>query len=317
MENKEDQTLDDVNTQENSPEEVTELDEEMKDEDNQPNDSEEGSDDPGTPGNDEEGSDDSGTPESEQSEDEELVVTIGDEEPEQSEDGNNAPEWVRNIRKQNRQLKKELRDLKKQSESSNDSKPKVELGKKPTLEDHEYDNAKYEDALDSWYQRKIEVDKQNEKLKTEQELLESQWQNTLKDFNNKKEKLKSKAVDYDEAEFNIQESLSASQQGMIVQGAIDPAVVFYALGKNPTKLKEIAEIKDPVKFSFEVSRLETQMKVQGRKKPVVKPEKIVKSSAPGNGMDATLDELRKTAEKTGDYTKVIQYKRSKKGMKNE
>ena len=85
----------------------------------------------------------------------------------------------------------------------------------------------------------------------------------------------------------------------------------YALGKNPKKLAELASIKDPVRFAVAVAKLETQLKVSTRKPPPP-PPKITSGSAPVSGsVDSTLERLRAEAERTGDYTKVIQYKRSK------
>ena len=105
-----------------------------------------------------------------------------------------------------------------------------------------------------------------------------------------------------------QELLSTTQQGIILQGAENPALVIYALGKNPAKLKEMAAITDPVKYAFAVSKLETQLKVTQRKAPP--PERTVQGTGRVSGtVDSTLERLRADAERTGDYTKVVQYRK--------
>ena len=94
----------------------------------------------------------------------------------------------------------------------------------------------------------------------------------------------------------------------MLQGADNPALVIYALGKNPKKAKELAAITDPVKFAFAVAKLESQLKVTNRKAPPP-PEKTMRGTGPGSGaVDSTLERLREEAARTGDMTKVIRYK---------
>ena len=96
----------------------------------------------------------------------------------------------------------------------------------------------------------------------------------------------------------------------MVQGAKNPALVVYAIGKNPAKAKELAAITDPVKFAFAVANLEAQLKVTPRKsKP--EPERVPGgASRPLSGtVDSHLERLYDEARRTGDYTKVTDYKR--------
>ena len=120
-----------------------------------------------------------------------------------------------------------------------------------------------------------------------------------------------KVRDYDFAEDVVQDTLSVMQQGMIVQGAENPALLVYALGKNPKKAKELASITDPVKFAFAVAKLETNLKVTSRKASAKPEKKISGTGRPSGSVDNTLDRLRADAEKTGDYSKVFQYKKQK------
>ncbi|MCY1427445.1 hypothetical protein D9M71_432910 [compost metagenome] len=97
-----------------------------------------------------------------------------------------------------------------------------------------------------------------------------------------------------------------------MQGADNSALVVYALGKNAAKAKELAAIKDPVKFAFAIAKLETQLKVQA-KKSAPAPERTVSGSAPKSGaVDSSLERLREEAAKTGDYSKVTQYRKQQK-----
>lgn len=245
-------------------------------------------------------------PEAEQ--DDEVIVSIGEESPPQEEE-KPAPEWVRDLRKQHRELQKRNRELEAKLNQEPAAPAVQELGKKPTLEDFDYDAEKFEASLANWFERKRQTDEQVAKLQAERDNQAKEWQAKLDGYGKAKAELKVK--DYDEAEAIAQESLNVVQQGVILQGAENPALLVYALGKNPKKAKELASISDPVKFAFAVAKLETQLKVTNRK-AAPPPEKTVQGTGKVSGtVDSTLDRLRADAEKSGDYSKVMAYKRQK------
>lgn len=239
---------------------------------------------------------------------EEVVVTIGDETPTEEEPESRAPEWVRELRKSHRELQRENRELK--AKLITPESKTVQVGKKPTLEDFDYDTDKFESELTAWYDRKREADAIAEKADKEAKAQQEAWQARLDEY--AKSKVELKVKDYEDAEAIAQEVFSQTQQGVILQGAENPALVVYALGKNHGKAKELSEIKDPVKFAFAIAKLETQLKVTNRKAPPA-PEKTVSGTGRVSGsVDSTLDRLREDAAKTGDYTKVMQYKAQQK-----
>jgi hypothetical protein len=146
-------------------------------------------------------------------------------------------------------------------------------------------------------------------MKSEHQAVQKEWERKLESYQGAKASLKVR--DFEFAEDVVQDTLSVMQQGMIVQGAENPALVVYALGKNPKKAKEIASITDPVKFAFAVAKLETQLKISNRKAQSSPERKISGTARPSGAVDSTLDRLRAEAEKTGDYSKVFQYKKQK------
>lgn len=247
-----------------------------------------------------------------ESESDDVVVTIGEETPPHEEEHAQAPEWVRELRKNYRELQRENRELKEKVTAPGAETKPAQLGKKPTLEEHDYDADKFEEALASWYEQKRKVDEQQTKAEAEAKAAQEAWQAKLNAYGKAKTELKVK--DFDDAEAVAQENFSATQQGIILQGAENPALLIYALGKNPKKAKELASITDPVKYAFAVAKLETQLKVTQRKAPP--PEKTLSGTGRVSGtVDSTLERLRAEAEKTGDYTKVTQYKLSKRNAK--
>lgn len=241
----------------------------------------------------------------------EVVVTIGEEAPPTEEDEHaQAPEWVRELRKKNREDQRRIRELEEQLKANKEVETKpASLGKKPTLEDYDYDTDKFEQELTAWHDRKRQYDDAAAKAREAEETAQTAWKKKLETYGAAKTELKVK--DFDDAEATLQDHMNITQQGIIVQGAENPALLVYALGKNPKKAKELGSITDPVKFAFAVAKLETQLKVTNRKAPPP-PEKTVSGTGGTSGsVDSTLDRLRTEAEKTGDYTKVAAYKRQK------
>jgi hypothetical protein len=241
---------------------------------------------------------------------EEVIVTIGDEpapEPPEA-----APKWVRELRRVTREREREIKELRdKLAAKEATPPPATDPGKKPTLEDHDYDTEAYEREITAWYERKRNADAEiTRQLQAEQEQQKA-WQAKLDGYGKAKAELR--VPDYEDAEAVAQETFSIPQQSIIVAGAENPALLIYAMGRSPAKAKELAAITDPVKFTFAIAKLEAQLKVTPRKAPPA-PEKQIRSTGgvPMSGaVDSTLERLRDEAAKTGDMTKVMAYKRQK------
>lgn len=243
--------------------------------------------------------------ESTEAEPEEVVVTIGEEESPPSEEVERAPEWVRELRKSNREKDRRIRELEEQAKTAKPAEKAVEVGDKPSLESCEYDEAKFETELEQWHERKRVVADKERKKQADGEAAQKAWQAKLDTYGKQKSELKVK--DYDEAEAIVLDAFNVTQQGIIVSGADNAAIVNYALSKNPARLKALASITDPVKFAFAVAKLETQMKVTPRKSAPV-PETTVRGNARVSaGIDSTLERLRAEADRSGDRTKVAAY----------
>ena len=239
---------------------------------------------------------------------EEVVVSIGEEAP-PPEEHTPAPEWVKELRKTNRELQRQNRELQGRLQAAPPETKPVVIGTKPKLEDHDYDADKYEEALTSWFERKRQAEEVNAKQEAEVMNQQKAWQAKLDGYGKAKAELRVK--DYEDAEAVAQEVFSITQQGVLLQGADNPALVVYALGKNPAKAKELASITDPVKFAFAVAKLEKDLKVTNRRQAPA-PERIISGTGRSSGaVDSTLERLREDAARTGNMTKVIAYKAQK------
>ena len=258
----------------------------------------------------------------EQPESEEFFIGLDGEEANQEEDphkGEPAPEWlkreraeIREIKKQERARERRIKEL--ESELSVHRKPaEIKLGEKPTFESSGFDEEEFERQLTDWHAKKAQFDQQEKAKQAEQEKVAQQWQERVKNYDVKKTAIKTKVHDYDEAEEIARDTLTQTQQGILISGADNPELLIYHLGKNPAKAKELAAIQDPIQFAFKLAKIDAQLKVQQRK-PTTSPEKKVEGSAPLSGIvDAKEAELEKKALKTGDRTELIQYRKSKKG----
>lgn len=230
-----------------------------------------------------------------------LTVILGDDEPDKDE----APDWVKNLRREHRELKKRNKELEAQITTGNASQ---ELGPKPTLEGMDYDEAKFETALTAWHEQKRELDAQKASQEEENRKAEEAYAARLEEYKVRKRDISSKAKDFDTAEDQLKDIFNPTQQGVLLDAVSDPALMVYALGKNPEKAAKLASERNMVKFVAELARMETKMKVSGVKKPA--PEKRIGSTGgvPKNP-ESRLEKLRAEAEKTGDYSKVTAFKR--------
>ncbi len=242
-------------------------------------------------------------------EDDEVVVSIGGESPPQDEI-KRAPEWVRELRKADREKSRKIKELeaKLSAAAPTENKP-VELGPKPSLAGFDFDEEKYEAALEDWHARKRKIAAEVEAQELAKRKQQQEWEQRVIAYNASKEALKVR--DYDEAEFNVQEILDVTQQGIIMHAASNPALIVYALGKNPKRAKELAAITDPVRFAVAIGEMQKADITMTTRKAAPPPEKTVESGGKKTGAaDSTLERLREKAEKTGDYTEVVRYRRS-------
>lgn len=245
----------------------------------------------------------------------EVTITIGDQADTEEEDERKAPTWVRDLRKTNRQLVRELREKEEQlaqARGSSGQAAAIVIGPEPSMSDDgiDWDEDKFKVAWRQWNERKSQAQKQQDDAERVQQQAQADWQKRLEGYKDASRALK--VSDFEDAEGTVKDTLSVLQQGIIINGAENAATLIYALGKNPKRLKEMEGIKDPVKFAFAVAKLETQLKIVPRKQAPT-PDRVVRSTVTGSSaVDSELERLRKEAEKTGDNSKVMAYRRMQK-----
>lgn len=234
----------------------------------------------------------------------EVTISIDGDSPTLEDDANKAPEWVRNLRKEHREVLREKKELEARLKALEKPEQPSVLGEKPTLAGCDFDADEFEAKLLEWNQRKQQVEASKIEAQKRQEEEETSAKKRFEEYQTAKAALK--VPDYSEAEENVVQQFSIAQQSIILQGADRPEVLIYAIGKNQAKAKELSAITDPVKFAMAVAKLEMKLKIEPKTKPT--PEKTVKGGVSTATGDSTLDKLRSEAERTGDYSKVHKYK---------
>ena len=247
-------------------------------------------------------------------------VTIGEEEPDEDLDGDDldAPKdkgdssVIRDMRKKLKAAERENRRLQEERQVKAETKLPA-LGKKPELQDFDYDEDEFEEALLKHADLKRQHDAEAEKIKVRQENLQKTYDKRLSTYRGRVEELVADAPEIEEAEETVRAAFDRSQQTVLIQAAEDPAVMVLALGQRPKILEKLKAIDDPVILAATIARMEKDLTVKGSKsmKTKPKPERRVKSGSGKTGGvgDTKLERLRAEAAKTGDMTKVTQYKR--------
>jgi hypothetical protein len=240
----------------------------------------------------------------------EVVITLGGEQPADDAEQRAAPDWVRDLRKANREKDRRIRELEQQVATVKPAPTATVVGAKPTLEACDFDTDKYDSELAGWYERKGKAEREVAERERAEEAQREAWGAKVKAYKAAGAALKVR--DFEDAEAIAKDILSEVQQGILVAGLSNPAAMVYALGKNPTKARELSAMTDPVQFAVAIGKLEASMKIAPRKAASTTPERELRSGAAGvSAVDTTLDRLYAEAAKTGDVSKVVAYKAAK------
>lgn len=241
--------------------------------------------------------------ESEQAEEqpEEYSLRVGDEEIPLTEedddhvDGQPAPQWVKDLRKNNREKDKELRELRRQLEQVQsrpaEQQPQQQtdvIPPKPTLESCEYDETAFEQAMTDWHEKKSRAEQQKQQQERQQQENIQKFQQRLQKHQERATKLPVK--DYRETEEIVRRELPVIQQEILIHAADEGSeLIAYALGKNPQLRQRVAAETDPIRAAFLLGQISKQVSLAPKPKKAIKPEPEVR----GGGADAKQDDFQK------------------------
>jgi hypothetical protein len=207
-----------------------------------------------------------------------------------------------------------IRDLRKRLREANDqvrsverpAAAKAELRPEPTSEDHAFDEAAFKEDYRNWLAEKAAVERDAEQQNEAQVEIQRSWEADVARFEEQKSKLE--VDDLEDAQDAVASAFNLAQQAVVVKAAENPALLFYALGKNPAKLAELAKIKDVIKLAAAIAKVEGTVKVTKRRKgPAI--DRPVRGAGVIVSSDKKLAALEKAANETGDRTELVRYRR--------
>lgn len=231
---------------------------------------------------------------------EEQVLQIGDEEialqeDDENIDGKPAPHWVKELRKGFKDTQKENRELRRQLEELHakpvEQSPATQeaLSAKPTLESCDYDEAKFEQAVTDWHEKKIRADQAQKQQQQQQQEYQQRFKQRVEAHQQRAAKLPVK--DYAEMEEVARAEVSDLHKEILIHAADEGSeLIAYALGKNQQLRQRLAAEKDPIRAAYMLGQMSRDVRLAPKPKQTPKPEPEVRGGA-GN---AKIDDFQKS-----------------------
>jgi hypothetical protein len=170
-----------------------------------------------------------------------------------------------------KRLRDQLRDAQRtiaknrRTPAANDTDPEPTIRAKPRIEEFDYDQDKFDAALDArdaevtahaeWKSRAKERETAGSRAAEEQARQLEQQRKTLG------------VGDYEERSATVKDRLTDAQLGILINGAQNPARLIYALGRSPAKLDQLAGEDNLARFAVMLGSLEKDIKVIKRNAP--------------------------------------------------
>lgn len=228
----------------------------------------------------------------------EEEITFGEE------DDDTAADLPKRLRDEIKKRDRENAALKRRVAELDQPAAAVDVGPRPTREEHDWDDDKYDSAVDEWNAKRMRA-----------EAAQSAPNDGEEEARQDVERLTTgiASLSYPDAKDVVPEAmkaLSPADQFIIASAAKEPGKLIYALAKNPSRLSALLDIKNPVKKIAEIARMEMQMTVRTKAPPP--PENIRQGD--GNASVTTDKEearLLKEAERTGNRTALLRYRKQK------
>ncbi|MGK9174115.1 phage capsid protein [Yokenella regensburgei] len=232
---------------------------------------------------------------------EEYSLHVGDEEIPLTEedddhvDGQPAPHWVKDLRKNNREKDKEIRELRRQLEQIQSKPPEQQqppqsdaLPPKPTLESCDYDEEAFETALTDWHEKKGRAEQSKQQQERQKQEIQQRFQQRIEAHKQRAAKLPVK--DYQEMEEIVRTEVPDLHKDILIHCADEGSeLIAYGLGKSQQLRQRVAAETDPIRAAFLLGQISKQVSLAPKPKRAIKPEPEVR----GGGADAKQDEFNK------------------------
>lgn len=224
--------------------------------------------------------------------DEEISLT---EEDDDHVDGQPAPQWVKDLRKNNREKDKELRELRRQLEQvqsrPTEQQPQQQtdvIPPKPTLESCDYDEEAFETALTDWHEKKGRAEQSKQQQERQQQEYQQRFQQRMEAHKQRAARLPVK--DYQEMEEIVRAEVPDLHKEILIHCADEGSeLIAYGLGKSQQLRQRVAAETDPIRAAFLLGQISKQVSLAPKPKRAIKPEPEVR----GGGADAKQDDFNK------------------------
>lgn len=236
-----------------------------------------------------------------------VVIAFSDDEQEEE------PELVKKLRDQIRERDRKLAQFRR-SPAAVDDDPEPQVAERPrSVADFDYDEDRFNAAVDdhiaakeehsAWKLRQSDRESARNAAQAEQTKRVEQQKNALG------------VADYDTRAASVKEALTDAQLAILINGADNPAQLIYALGRSQTRLSMLAGEESLARFAVMLGKMEKEIKVTKRTAPA--PEQMVRGATATltQSDDKYLAKLEKEADRTGDRSRVIAYRREQREKK--
>jgi hypothetical protein len=247
-------------------------------------------------------------PEAANEDDAETIIAFADEVEDGGEDDADATPLVKKLRDQLREAHGQIAKYRRPA-PANEGDPEPVIPERPKLEDFDYDQDKFDAAVDEretavvahaeWKARLSEREAERARAAERQAKQLEQQRSALG------------VSDYEERAALVKELLTDAQIAILTNGAQNPARLIYALGRSPSKLDQLAGEDNLARFAVMIGGMEKDIKVTKRSAPSpdTLPRGATASPALNDRAAKELARLEREAARTGDRTALIQFRK--------
>lgn len=240
----------------------------------------------------------------EQPEDEPIGFTFEGEEGAEEPQPDDSP-VIRTLREKTREQARRIKELEAKTKPAEES-----AGPEPTLESCGYDEDAFKQAFKDWTAKQGEAERRAREAEEAQRKRQEEWANRVATFETKAKEV---VPNFTTVAQTVADHFGDDEAGNYAKAILiyadDPRLIA-ALNASPTKLAELVAMKnDPTALAIAVGELKGKIKPMARRQPPA-PESITKGSAPvAASVDKELERLEKEADRSGDRSAVIAYRR--------
>jgi hypothetical protein len=228
--------------------------------------------------------------------------------------GADEPEGVRNLRSWGR-TEKERAD-RAEAELARLKGGGDAVGEKPKLDDYWDRPDEYERDLTAWLERSREQDKRQQAKQEQRQRQAEAWQRQQSAFDTGYSGIR--APGKDAALALVDDSFPGEQRAYLIKAAGDKAPAFmYALGNAPEKraqLKALAKEGAWAEFIAAAAIMATEVTMK-RQRPSTQPYEAPRGQGGAARGDQRLARLEREANASGDFSKVVAYRRQQREKK--